>query len=164
VAEVNAAARLVTQVAGAAAKCRGFAFKGKHAMAKLMVLALRVAVLWGCAAAAPAALPAPASAAPSASPVAPAGWAEPAGPGASLDHYRCDEGVAFTVRFADDAATIDAGPFGSDVLLRDAGGTTPQQTVYSNARVRAEFGLGTSGREAILRYPLAPLVAHCVRD
>ena len=60
--------------------------------------------------------------------------------------------------------SIDAGRVGSDVLLRDAGGITPQQTVYSNARMRAEFGLGASGREAILRYPLAPLVAHCVRD
>ena len=45
------------------------------------------------------------------------------------------------------------GSRGNDVLLRDAGGMTPQQTVYSNARMRAEFGLGASGREAILRYP-----------
>jgi len=50
------------------------------------------------------------------------------------------------------------------VLLRDAGGTTPLQTVYTNARLRAEFGLGVSGREAILRYPLVPLVARCVRQ
>ena len=127
-------------------------------MAKLLVLALGAAMLVGCTATAPAAPPAPAKS------VAPTGSAEPASPGASLDHYRCDEGVAFTVRFADDAASIDAGPFGSDLLLRDAGGTTPQQTVYSNARMRAEFGLGASGREAILRYALAPLVAHCVRD
>ena len=133
-------------------------------MAKLLVLAVGVAVLWGCAATAPAGPPAPAAPALSASPIAPAGSVEAASPGASLDHYRCDEGVAFTVRFADDSATIDAGPRGSEVLLRDAGGTTPQQTVYSNARMRAEFGLGASGREAILRYPLAPLVAHCVRD
>jgi hypothetical protein len=135
-------------------------------MAKLLVLALVAAVLWGCATtpAAPPAPASPASPAPSTSPAEPAAAAERASPGASLDHYRCDEGVDFTVRFADDSARIDAGPFGSDELLRDAGGTTPQQTVYSNARMRAEFGLGASGREAILRYPLAPLVAHCVRD
>jgi hypothetical protein len=30
--------------------------------------------------------------------------------------------------------------------------------------MRAEFGLGASGREAVLRYPLLPLVARCVRD
>ncbi|HXE48453.1 MAG TPA: hypothetical protein VN663_08790 [Ramlibacter sp.] len=127
-------------------------------MAKSLVLALGAAVLLGGTASAPAAQPAPAG------PVAPTAPAEPAGPGAPVDQYRCDEGVAFTVRFADDSASIDAGPLGNDVLLRDAGGTTPQQTVYSNARMRAEFGLGASGREAILHYPLAPLVAHCVRD
>jgi hypothetical protein len=135
-------------------------------MAKLLVAALAAAALWGCAASAP---PAPASPAPSTStapdaPVAPAGLVAPAIPGALLDHYRCGEGIEFTVHFADDAATLDAGPRGRDVLLRDAGGTTPQQTVYSNPRMRAEFGLGASGREAILRYPPAPLVAHCVRD
>jgi hypothetical protein len=130
-------------------------------MAKLLVLALGASVLWGCTAA-PAAPPV--SPAPPTSPAEPAAAAERPNPGAPLDHYRCDEGVDFTVRFADDSARIDAGPFGSDVLLRDAGGTTPQQTVYSNARMRAEFGLGASGREAILRYPLAPLVTHCVRD
>jgi hypothetical protein len=78
--------------------------------------------------------------------------------------YRCEHDIEFTVRFADDSALVDAGPRGSDVLLRDAGGTTPQQTVYSNPRMRAEFGLGASGREAVLRYALLPLVAHCVRE
>jgi hypothetical protein len=133
-------------------------------MAKLLALTLGAAVLWGCIDTAPAALPAPTSPDPSTPPAVPAGPAEPASAGVSLDHYRCDEGIGFTVRFADDSATIDAGPFGSDTLLRDAGGTSPQQKVYSSARMRAEFGLGASGREAILRYPLAPLVAHCVRD
>lgn len=86
------------------------------------------------------------------------------GPAAALAHYRCEHGIEFTVRFVDDSAMLDAGPRGSDVLLRDAGGATPQQSVYGNPRMRAEFGLGASGREAILRYPLLPLVAHCVRD
>ena len=49
-------------------------------------------------------------------------------------------------------------------LFRDAGGQGEGQTVYSNAVVRAEFGLRASGREAVLRYPLLPLVARCVRD
>ena len=68
------------------------------------------------------------------------------------------------VRFSDDSAVLDAGQRGSEVLLRDAGGATPQQTVYSNARMRAEFGLGASGREAMLRYASPPLVAHCVQE
>ena len=86
--------------------------------------------------------------------------AEPAG----TQRYRCDQGIAFTVRFAQDTAVVDAGQRGSDVLLRDAGGATPQQTVYSNSRMRAEFGLGASGREAMLRYAAPPLAAHCVQE
>ncbi|MEP6791966.1 MAG: hypothetical protein ABI907_11365 [Ramlibacter sp.] len=92
-----------------------------------------------------------------------AGCATPP-PGASLPHYRCQAGVEFTVRFADDSALLDAGPRGYDILYRDSGGLTPQQAVYSNPRTRAEFGLGASGSEAILRYPLLPLVVRCVRD
>ena len=77
--------------------------------------------------------------------------------------YRCEQGIAFTVKFVDDSALIDSSR-GYDVLFRDAGGQGEGQTVYSNAVVRAEFGLGASGREAVLRYPLLPLVARCVRD
>jgi len=93
-----------------------------------------------------------------------AGCAGPGTPGANLPLYRCEHGIEFTVRFVDDTALLDAGARGYDVLYRDAGGVTPQQSVYSNPRTRAEFGLGASGREAILRYPLLPLVARCVRD
>ena len=90
--------------------------------------------------------------------------ATPGAPAAGTQRYRCDQGIAFTVRFADDSAMLDAGPRGSDVLLLYAGGATPQQTVYSNTRMRAEFGLGASGREAMLRYAAPPLAAHCVRE
>lgn len=76
--------------------------------------------------------------------------------------YRCEAGVEFTARFIDDSAVLD-GSRGYDVLYRDAGGVGAGQTVYSNPRMRAEFGLGASGREAILRYPLLPLVVRCVR-
>ena len=77
--------------------------------------------------------------------------------------YRCEYGIEFTVRFIDDTAVLE-GTRGYDVLYRDAGGQGEQQTVYSNPRMRAEFGLGASGHEALLRYPLLPLVARCVRD
>jgi len=85
-------------------------------------------------------------------------------PGPSLPRYTCEHGITFSVRFVDDTVVLDGGAQGRDLLYRDAGGLTPQQTVYSNGRMRAEFGLGASGREAILRYPLLPLVARCVRD
>jgi hypothetical protein len=86
--------------------------------------------------------------------------------------YRCEHGIAFSVKFADNTAVLSGAhtPSGNsglgdqDVLLRDAGGQGAQQAFYSNPRMRAEFGLGASGREAILRYPLLPLVARCMRD
>ncbi|SFV01583.1 hypothetical protein SAMN05216350_11334 [Polaromonas sp. YR568] len=77
--------------------------------------------------------------------------------------YRCEHGIEFRVKFIDDTAVLD-GPGGHDILNRDAGGQGPQQTVYSNPRMRAEFGLGASGREARLHYPMLPLSARCVRD
>ena len=77
--------------------------------------------------------------------------------------YRCEQGIEFDVKFVDDSALIDSSR-GNYVLLRDAGGQGEGQTVYSNAEMRAEFGLGAGGREAVLRYPLSPLVVRCVRD
>jgi hypothetical protein len=78
-----------------------------------------------------------------------------------LPHYRCDDGTQFTVNFAEDMAIVDAGKRGSELLLRDAGGITPQQVVYSNVRLRAEFGLGADGREAVLHYLSPSLEMHC---
>ena len=87
------------------------------------------------------------------------------GPGntSTGQRYRCEQGIEFSVKFVDDSALIDSNR-GNNVLLRDAGGQGEGQTVYSNAVVRAEFGLGAGGREAFLRYPLLPLVVRCVRD
>ena len=77
--------------------------------------------------------------------------------------YRCEQGLQFTVRFVNDTAVLK-GARGDDVLLRDAGGQGAQ-TVYSNPRLRAEFGMGAGGREAALQYlQQPPLVARCVRD
>ncbi len=87
-----------------------------------------------------------------------------ASPGAppSGELYRCDQALEFRVYFVDDSALID-GQRGPEVLLRDAGGVTPQQTVFSNARLRAEFGLGANASEALLHYPLESLELRCVR-
>ncbi|CAN5126620.1 hypothetical protein BH10PSE16_BH10PSE16_22740 [soil metagenome] len=76
--------------------------------------------------------------------------------------YQCDHQLQFSVSFANDTAVLK-GARGDDVLLRDAGGQGAQ-TVYSNPRLRAEFGLGASGREAMLQYFQRPLVVRCVRD
>ena len=76
--------------------------------------------------------------------------------------YRCEAGVEFRARFSDNTVVVD-GTGTYDVLYRDAGGTG-NQAFYSNPRMKAEFGLGPTGREAILRYPLLPLVVRCVRE
>ncbi|MES2414273.1 MAG: hypothetical protein V4614_10760 [Pseudomonadota bacterium] len=76
--------------------------------------------------------------------------------------YRCEAGVEFRASFIDNTVVVD-GSGGYDVLYRDAGGVG-EQAFYRNPRMRAEFGLGASGREAILRYPLLPLVVRCVRE
>ncbi|MEO7886725.1 MAG: hypothetical protein ABI893_01205 [Polaromonas sp.] len=81
----------------------------------------------------------------------------------STARYRCEQGMEFNVKFVDDTAILDAAS-GSSLLFRDAGGQGAQQTVYSNPQMRAEFGLGANGREAMLRYPLLPLTTRCVRD
>jgi hypothetical protein len=84
-------------------------------------------------------------------------------PADGLPRYLCDHGIEFTVRYGEDSALVDAGERGRELLLRDAGGLTPQQTVYSNPRLRAEFGLGPGGDQAILHFPSPPLVARCAR-
>jgi hypothetical protein len=124
---------------------------------KLLPGLLVTGALLGCVSPPPA--PAPVTPAP-----APAATTVPVPPATALQRYRCDQNFEFTVRFMDDSAVIDAGSRGNDVLLRDAGGVTPQQTVYSNPRLRAEFGLGAGGREAILRYLSPQLVVNCAKD
>jgi hypothetical protein len=82
----------------------------------------------------------------------------------TLHRYKCDQGVAFTVLFENESAIVDAGARGSETLLRDAGGVTPRQTVYSSTRIRAEFGLGETGNEAVLHFQSPALQARCVRE
>ena len=79
-----------------------------------------------------------------------------------MNHYRCDNGVEFDLRMGGGTAVLDMGAKGSETLLRDAGGVTPQQSVYTNARVRGEFGQGASGSEVVLHYATAPLVVRCM--
>lgn len=74
--------------------------------------------------------------------------------------YRCDRGERFQVTLGVDAAVL-TGPRGRFELLRDAGGLTPAQTVYSNAAMRVEFGLGTAGRDALLQLQKPAEVLRC---
>ena len=130
-------------------------------MKNLAFAAIAAACLYGCGTPPPTSAPA---GNPAAAPLPAAASASAPQRAAGLPRYRCDQGIEFTVRFADDTAVVDAGARGNDVLLRDAGGATPMQTVYSNPRMRAEFGLGVTGREALLRYAQPPLSVHCQQD
>jgi hypothetical protein len=86
-----------------------------------------------------------------------------------LDFYRCEYGIEFTAKFVDNSVTLDSSR-GYDILFKDskasATPTSPSVTPveYSNPRMNATFNLGVTGREAVLRYPLLPLVSRCVRE
>lgn len=64
--------------------------------------------------------------------------------------YACDNGLTLRARFEDGTVTLAGLPQGDELLLRDAGGVTPEQTVWSNERLRAEFGLPPAGEGAAL--------------
>jgi hypothetical protein len=86
-----------------------------------------------------------------------------------LDFYRCEYGIEFTAKFVDNSVTLDSSR-GYDVLFKDskasASPVSPSITPveYSNPRMNATFNLGVTGREAVVRYPLLPLVSRCVRE
>jgi hypothetical protein len=79
---------------------------------------------------------------------------------AALPFYRCEQNLEFTARFIDDSVALDTSR-GYDVLFKKKSGKPDE---YDNARMSAEFNLGSGGKEAILRYPLLPLVLRCVKS
>jgi hypothetical protein len=78
--------------------------------------------------------------------------------------YRCDNGAQWRVQFVGDTALISDASGQEEVLLRDAGGQGPQQAVFSNSTLRAQFGLGAEAREAALHYFAPPVAVRCLRD
>jgi hypothetical protein len=86
-----------------------------------------------------------------------------------LPFYRCEYGIEFTAKFIDDSVAVE-GSRGYDLLYRGGKHAStptnakPNSNEYSNPRMQIEFNLGVTQREAILRYPLLPLVSRCVRD
>ena len=75
--------------------------------------------------------------------------------------YKCNNAITFSARFVDDTAVLD-GTRGHELLYRDAGGQGELQSVYSNPQLRAEFGLGASGKEVIFHDLVQPVVLHCL--
>jgi hypothetical protein len=88
-----------------------------------------------------------------------------------LPFYRCEYGIEFTAKFSGDSVVLDSTR-GYDVLYRTGKNANPEVAAnakikpheYSNTRMSAEFNLGVLERDAIVRYPLLPLVSRCVRD
>ena len=89
--------------------------------------------------------------------------------GKPLPYYRCEYGLEFTAKFIDDSVAVESTR-GYDLLYRGGkhastpANAKPNSNEYSNARMQIEFNLGVTQREAIVRYPLLPLVSRCVRD
>jgi hypothetical protein len=81
------------------------------------------------------------------------------------ERYRCELGIEFTARFSDNAVALDTTR-GYELLFKDAKPLPdpPKPNEYRNTRMSAEFKLGANGQEAMLRYPLLPLVVRCVKD
>jgi hypothetical protein len=100
-----------------------------------------------------------------------AGCAGGPAPSAPLPFYRCEYGLEFTAKFSGDSVVLDSTR-GYDVLYRGGKNANPDVAAnaklhpneYSNPRMSAEFKLGVLERDAIVRYPLLPLVSRCVRD
>jgi hypothetical protein len=80
-------------------------------------------------------------------------------PSAPLPYYRCEHGVEFTARFIDESVALDSNR-GYEILQQKS----KDKNEFSNSRMAVAFGLGGTGREAVLRFPLLPLIARCVRD
>jgi hypothetical protein len=87
------------------------------------------------------------------------------GPEPASVRYRCEYGIEFSARFSGESVSLDSTR-GYELLFRDAKPLPdpPKPGEYRNPRMSVEFGLGANGREALLRYPLLPLVARCVKD
>jgi hypothetical protein len=83
----------------------------------------------------------------------------------AAERYRCEAGIEFIARFSGNSVTLDSTR-GYELLFSDAAPAPnpPNPNSYRNPRMSAEFKLGKDGREAVLRYPLLPLAARCVRD
>jgi hypothetical protein len=90
--------------------------------------------------------------------IALAGCAQTSSAPEAAQRYRCELGIEFSARFSGDSVALDTSR-GYELLFRDG-----KPNEYRNPRMSAEFKLGKDGREALLRYPLLPLAARCVKD
>ena len=122
------------------------------------------ALVAGCATR-PAPEPIPAPAPPSAPVVAPdpAPVAEPAPPSPATTSYECGDGTRLRVLPQGDVLVVEELPGGPYRLGRDAGGFTPEHTVWSGPQLRVELGLGPKGDVALVQSLYPPHTVECRR-
>jgi hypothetical protein len=86
-------------------------------------------------------------------------------PETAAQRYRCEHGIEFSARFMGEAVALDSSR-GYELLFRDDKPLPdpPKPHEYRNPYMSAEFQLGQQGTEALLRYPLLPLVVRCIRE
>lgn len=79
--------------------------------------------------------------------------------------YQCDDGSSFSlVRGAGgDAVVIEGAGVSRETLLRDAGGASPDEAVFSSTRTKLEIGLAPGGRGAMLRQAEPARALRCER-
>lgn len=102
--------------------------------------------------------PAPVPAAPEPAITAPS---SPGRASANGRAYACQDGSTFRVFEQNDFIVIEGLRGGPHRLARDAGGFTPQHSVWSSAQLRAEFGLGNDPKAAALIHTLPPATVRC---
>jgi hypothetical protein len=128
-------------------------------------IAVATPLVLGACASKPSPRPTPELVRPAVAPAEPRPDAsQAAGAKPRLPHYACEQGPAFDVRFGDGSADIVFASGETVTLMRDAGGTSPQHTVYSSTRIKVEFGLDPDARGAQLKIAEPALSAHCVRE
>ena len=94
-----------------------------------------------------------------------AACASSSAPEPQAQRYRCELGIEFSARFSGESVALDSSR-GYEMLFKDAKPlpVPPKPNEYRNPRMSVEFNLGKDGNEALLRYPLLPLIARCVKD
>lgn len=122
------------------------------------------ALMAGCAirpVAGPPPAPAPAPAAPTVAPDPAPAVAEPPPSSPSTASYDCTDGTRLRVLPQGDVLVVEDLPGGPYRLGRDAGGFTPEHTVWSGPQLRVELGLGARGDVALVQSLYPPQTVEC---
>ena len=93
----------------------------------------------------------------------PAPVAEPPSSSPFTASYDCGDGTRLRVLPQGDVLVVEELPGGPYRLGRDAGGFTPEHTVWSGPQLRVELGLGLKGDVALVQSLYPPHTVECRR-